>query len=71
MAMNAPLLSTQMPQTAPALKPSALAQPPLRLWKGLSESAKRQLAATIAEMVKRMASGAREDRSDAGDHDHS
>jgi hypothetical protein len=51
----------------PVHKPPALMPPP-RPWTRLSETVKTQLASIIAEMVKRKAA-AREDQSDAGDHD--
>jgi hypothetical protein len=67
MAMNAPLLPTQMRPMDPVRKPTALMAPP-RPWTRLSETVKTQLASIIAEMVKRKAAP-REDQSDAGDHD--
>ncbi len=67
MAMNAPLLPTQMRPMDSVHKPPALMPPP-RPWTRLSETVKTQLASIIAEMVKRKAA-AREDQSDAGDHD--
>ena len=59
MAMNAPLLSTQMRRHSGA-RAIGVNQPPLRLWNEASETAKSQLAASVAEMVKRMAQGSKE-----------
>jgi hypothetical protein len=69
--MNAPLLPMPMHPAAPPRKAPVLGTPPLRLWRGLSESAKTQLASTIAEMVKRRASRTCEESSDVGGHDRS
>jgi hypothetical protein len=71
MAMNVPLLPTQMHPTVPARKPSVVVQRTPRPWRGLPERAKAQLTAVVAEMVKRMASGAREDQNNAGCDDKS
>jgi hypothetical protein len=69
--MNAPLLSPPLQEAAPVRKAPALMKPPPRLWRELSESAKTQLASTIAAMVKRRASGSCEEQSDVDDHDRS
>lgn len=49
---------------------SALLQPPPRVWKRLSQSTREQVACVVADMVKRMAARATEERGDGGDHDN-
>lgn len=52
----------------PTRRISTLASKPPRPWMGLSETARRQAASIVADMVKRMAGRAPREQSDADDH---
>jgi hypothetical protein len=67
--MNAPHLQKEICPLAPVRGTTALIQHPPRAWKNLSEASKLQIASVVADMAKRMAAKAAEDRTNANDHD--
>ena len=68
--MTAPPL-VSLKEKNPARQIAALASKPPRLWMGLSETARRQVASIVADMIKRMAGDAPREESDADGHKRS
>jgi hypothetical protein len=70
-AMIAPRLPAPKEQNPARQISTSASKAPPRPWIGLSETARRQVAAIVADMVKRMAMGAPREQSDADDHERS